>query len=238
MKQNSLTVFLRSTSTLVPCTFWTLIEVLRGEQLTKTLTSSIIRYSPSQGATYNIHGLINLPMMESLLAETFRVRTASIVVHTDREDLQLDEHWVAPENTPTISFSLDLSLNTTAWADTRPRTVEKPLDVYWAERFLVPGRVGSKASQRGQRNDAGVTSFSMDGLDTLNMGYGQSGLLGFEYIKAMHAATLAVLFNEFELQLCDPELVEQGLPPVRAVAFGNLKPLEQIEVRIRKRKST
>jgi hypothetical protein len=130
-----------------------------------------------------------------------------------------------------------MALNADAWAKARPRSVEKPLEQYWAERFLVPNRSGSKANQRGQRNDVGAFSFSMEGLESLNinMNGSQNLLLGHDYVRTMHAATLAVLFGEFDLQLCDPDLFDEVVPPVREMAFGNLKPLEKVAVRIRKR---
>ncbi|KAF2029216.1 putative cytochrome-like protein P450 [Setomelanomma holmii] len=225
-------------STLVSSAFWTLVEVLRRPQLAKGLTASIIWYGPSQDATYNVRDLTDLPLIDSLLAETTRLRSRSIVVRTMREDLELDGHWLAPTGIPAVLLSHDAASNTQAWAEARTRAVDRPLNEYWAERFLTPHRSTTKANQRGQRNDLGAMSFSMEGLETLNIGYGQRRLLGLDYIRAMHAATLAVLFNEFELQLCDPELLDQVLPPLRDLAYGTLKPLEQIEVRIRKRKLT
>ncbi|KAH7068193.1 cytochrome P450 [Paraphoma chrysanthemicola] len=233
-----LSIIHEANSTLVSCTLWTMLEIMRREQLAKQLATSVTRYSPSQGATWNIYDLTNIPIMDSLLAESFRLRTAMVVAHIDHQNLQLDEHWTVPRDTPAILLSQDVALNTKAWAEIRPQTVEKSLDLYWAERYLVPNRAASKASQRGQRNDVGGTAFSMEGLEHLNVGFSQQYLLGHDYFRTMHAATLAILFNEFELQLCDPELFDELLPPGRAVAFGTLKPMEQIEVRIRKRKST
>jgi hypothetical protein len=60
-------------------------------------------------------------------------------------------------------------------------------------------------------------------------------VLGPAYAKAIHAATLAVLLNDFEVQLCDTELFDQDLPPPRSVAFGVIKPMGEVAVRIRKR---
>ena len=222
---------------MVPCVFWTLVELHRRPQFVKALVASIDRYSPSQGATYNIHDITNLPLVDSIFAETVRLRMASIAVHTQGKTLQLDDHWIVPKDTPIVVFSHDISLNSEAWANARSRTVEKPLEEYWAERFLVSGRTESKASQRGQRNDASALSFDMEGLESLNIniGNGQQPVLGHDYMRAVHAASLAVLVNEFEVQLCDPEIFDVVVPPVREMAYGILKPVEKIAVRIRKR---
>jgi hypothetical protein len=68
-----------------------------------------------------------------------------------------------------------------------------------------------------------------------DVGRGQTPLLGIDYFPATHAATMAIFLNEFEFQLCDPDLFDAVLPPAREIAFGILKPLDKVEFRIRKR---
>jgi hypothetical protein len=64
---------------------------------------------------------------------------------------------------------------------------------------------------------------------------GASTWAGSEFAMAMQTATLAVVLNEFEVQLCEPERVEAVIPPVRERSYGAVKPLDKIEVRVRKR---
>ena len=175
--------------------------------------------------------------MDSLLTETTRLRTASLTVHTTSERLEVNDHWTVPKDTPILIFSHDTALDTEAWAKARPHSVDKPLEQYWAERFIIPDRSSSRASQRGQRNDIGPVSFSLEGLESLNISMGdfQQYLLGRAYVREVHAATIAVVLNTFELQPCDSDLFDTVAPPVHEKAFGILKPLEEIAVRIRKR---
>lgn len=217
--------------------FWTLAELLRRPQLAKGLITSLDRYSPSQGAAYNIAAVADMPLVDSLLAETARLRVASVSVHIESKSLAIDDHWTVPQGIPVLMFSHDISLDAEAWTKARSQTTETSLEQYWAERFLITDRSGSKANQRGQRHDTSSRSFSMEGLESLNvnLGNGQSQLLGHGYLRILHAASLAVLLNEFELQICDPDLFDAAVPPVRESAFGNLKPLEKVAVRIRKR---
>nr|GFD58091.1 hypothetical protein [Tanacetum cinerariifolium] len=58
---------------------------------------------------------------------------------------------------------------------------------------------------------------------------------GSRFISALQVATLAVLFAEFDIQLCDTDEVDAVLPAVGEFAFGTVKPLDKIAVRIRKR---
>jgi hypothetical protein len=220
----------------VTAVIWSLVEVLRRPHLAKGLISNVERYSPSHGAAYNIQAIVDSPLIESLLAETSRLRTASIMVHTNDKSLEIDNDWTAPSNTRILIFPHDLSLNTAAWATARPRTIEKPLEEYWAERFLVTDGSRSKASQRGLRNDSGALSFSMDGLESLNLNISRSvtPFLGHEYARSTRAMTLAVLLHKFELQLCDSDLFDAAVPPVRDMAFGTIRPLEKIALRLRK----
>jgi hypothetical protein len=39
------------------------------------------------------------------------------------------------------------------------------------------------------------------------------------------------------VQLCDEDQLDAALPPVNELAFGTVKPLEKIAVRIRKRRT-
>ncbi|KAF2822260.1 putative cytochrome-like protein P450 [Ophiobolus disseminans] len=231
-----LSIMHEANSNTFPRVFWTLVELLRTPQLAKDLATRIDRYRPSQGAAYNISAITDLPLIDSLLAETTRLRVASIVAHIPSQSLKIGDHWLVPRNTPILMFSHDLALDTKAWEKARPSSVEKPLEDYWAERFILPNRSGSKANQRGQRNDASASLFSMEDLEPLNitMGRSQSLLLGKYYVRTLHAATLAILLSEFELQLCDPDLFDAVVPPVRETAFGMVKPLEKVAIRIRK----
>jgi hypothetical protein len=194
-------------------------------------------YKPSHDATYNVQDIAALPSIESVLAETVRIRTATIEVLNNSKELMLDDHWTVPTSSRIITFSHEAALDTSAWADARPQMVEKPLEEYWPERFLVQGKSASRYGAKGQGRSIGATSFSMEGLESVNIALGgaQSPVLGREYRRAVHAATLAVLFSEFEMQLCDAESFDAAIPSGRDAAFGMLRPHDKVDIRIRKR---
>ena len=75
----------------------------------------------------------------------------------------------------------------------------------------------------------------MDGLELWNLTFADNPL-GREYADAIQAATLAVFLTEFELELSDPEVIDAAVPAAREVAYGQVKPLERIAVRIKKRR--
>jgi hypothetical protein len=184
----------------------------------------------SKNATYNIREITDLGIMRSLLAETVRLRTAPIGIHKNDQDLRLSNEWAAPKDKPIVTLWHDVALNTKAWKGARSRTIEKPLEDFWPERFLLQSQKGSRSASSSSQ------SFSMDGLESLNISTSKDhqALLGKEYASMMHAATLAVLLNEFEIQLCEDEYFDAVLPPARELSFGMLKPLDKVALRIKK----
>ena len=133
-----------------------------------------------------------------------------------------------------------MALNGKAWANARPSTVERPLDEFWAERFLISNKHSSKVQdQRKSGNNVDKGRFDAQDLELLAPALGdkQSFGLASDYARAMQAATVAVLLSEFEIQLCDPEVIGAAMPELRESAFGQMRPQEKIAVRIRKRRT-
>ncbi|KAF2126947.1 cytochrome P450 [Dothidotthia symphoricarpi CBS 119687] len=229
-----------SLSNLVPSTLWMIIEILRRPHLANHLTADILKYSPPQIATYDIATITDMPLFRSIHAEIGRLRVASSTVRTSEVDnFQLDDQWTLPKGLSVLLLSHDISMNTKLWAKTRPRTVERPLEEFWAERFLIPDKVGSKHRRvRERKEQVEIGRFDMDGLETLHTTFegGDHFSPGQAFVQAMQAATLAVLFTEFEARLCDPDEVAELMPPILETAYGVMKPLGKIAIQIRKRK--
>lgn len=152
----------------------------------------------------------------------------------------VDSEWTLPKESNAISFSQDYALNTKVWANAPPHAVSKPLEEFWAERFLAPSKDASKAQgQRKGRDSGKETRFDAQNLELLVPAVGDKQAFGLasDYIKAMQAVTLTVLLSEFEMQLCDPDLIDAAMPELRESAFGQVRPKDKIAVRIRKRRT-
>ena len=230
-----LTRSFRANSPLVPSTFWALVEVLRAPALAEHLSAAIARHCPPSSPTYSIPDLVSIPLLASIHTEVKRMRTSTAVVRKcDSSETKLDNHWTLPRGTSALYFSHDVSMNTDKWASARPRAIDKPLEEFWAERFLVPD---GKASRSKRLNGTTSGSFSVEGLEALTavLDEGANAWAGSEFAMAMQTATLAVVLNEFEVQLCEPEWVEAVIPPARELVYGTVRPLDKIEVRVRKR---
>ncbi|RMZ70713.1 cytochrome p450 [Pyrenophora seminiperda CCB06] len=232
-----------SNANFIPSTIWTLIEILRKPHLAEHLTSIITEYrSPNQG-TYDVNGIAALPLMRSLKEEISRLRVAQYMAYTNESsDIVLGQRSVLPKGHTAIAFSQDFALNAKLWTSARPRVVEKPLEEFWAERFLVPdNNRNTKVSSKQQKGKDSIETgkFSMEGLEQLAPAFGNEHAIGLgrEYTEAMQTATLAVLLSEFEFELCDPSATDAAMPALREAAFGTVRPQEAVTVRIRKRKT-
>ncbi|XP_014562251.1 hypothetical protein COCVIDRAFT_11346 [Bipolaris victoriae FI3] len=217
---------------LVPSTIWSLIEVLRNPQLANQM-NDIVSKNPSQMlGTYGVTEIAASPLVKSLYHETSRLRMAQYMIYPAKaHDILLDREYVLPKGRSPIVFSHDVALDNKSWAKARPRTVERPLEEFWGGRFLIP----DKPKKRGGFESG---EFSLEDLDLLAPAFGghQNVGLGSEYAQTIHAATLTVLLNEWEIQLCDPEFTDAVMPTMSDKAFGTVIPLRPVAVRIRKRR--
>jgi hypothetical protein len=218
----------------MPSSFWCVVEALRAPNCARYLRSGIARYYNPQSGNYNIEALLKDPFVESLLAEVERLRIATRTIRTVRGgNLKLDNTWSIPDGISAITFSQDLGLNHAEWTKARPLTTARPLEQFWWERFLVPEH---QPPRRGAKEK--TSRCSLEGLESLLTAFGiePDSKPVRSWAKTIQASTLAILMTEFEMQLCEPDYVEQVLPTVGEVAYGTVKPLDKIAIRIRRRR--
>jgi hypothetical protein len=236
-KTNTLTRRYSASVNVVPSAIWTIVEILRKPQLVQNVTTEVSQHISTGSATRNVGTVSSMPILDSIHQEIGRLRMAQCKTYILEKDVALEERWTLPKGCTAISFSRDIAMNTDAWASARPRTVGRPLQEFWAERFLIPDSQASKARSRQQsRESIEIGKFNMDGLELLVPTIDEQQLaLGGHHARAMQAATLSVLLSEFEMQLCDPQAIDAAINPIRKEAFGAVRPLDRIAVRIRKR---
>lgn len=225
---------------IVPSAIWSIIELTRNPDLAGHVANQVTQQSSSAKTAYRVDEIVSIPIFQSLHEEIRRLRMARCVTYTnDKQEIVLDEHWTLCKGYTAIFFSQDVALNTEAWEKARPQTTKEPLNDFWAQRFLVPDTPSSKARGKQQSKEVfGKGDFSMEGLEILAPVFGdeQHFALGIDYAKSIQAATVSVLLNEFDIQLCDPDATNEAIPTEREVAFGAVRPLDRVAVRIKKRK--
>ncbi|KAF3009741.1 hypothetical protein E8E13_009311 [Curvularia kusanoi] len=226
-----LSIIHTTNSTLHPQTFWTALETLRKSHLTRNLTSLIRQNFSPITHKYDIPALTEEPLVQSLQTEVHRLRTATCTVRINKTaGFPLDKHWSLRNGDMVTMFSHNLSLDRKAWKKAQPEALGRPLEEFWAERFLVADRK-TRSGASNQKCDVGVLGDLITRL-TKNDGYP-----GVKFLDALRMATIAVLFAEFEIQLCDEDEVDAAIPPLGEDAFGTMKPVGKVAVRIRKRRT-
>ncbi|KAI4710123.1 hypothetical protein J4E89_005355 [Alternaria sp. Ai002NY15] len=225
---------------LVPSAIWAMIEILRKPHLADQITAFVSEPQATEAAVSDEDGILARPLFQSFQAEVSRLRFAKYIICTNpTAEVAVDSAWTLRKGCNAVSFSQDLALNTKAWANARPRTVEKPLEEFWAERFVTEKDTSHTQGQRKSRGSMNAARFDAQDLELLVPALGDKQAFGLasDYIKAMQTATMAVLLSEFEIQLCDPDLIDAAMPQLRESAFGQVRPKEKIAVRIRKRRA-
>ncbi|KAJ4370180.1 hypothetical protein N0V86_008916 [Didymella sp. IMI 355093] len=220
---------------LLTSTFWTTIEASRKSHLTRNMTATIAQHFSPITHKYDVLRIVQEPFVKSLQTEVRRLRTAKYVVCTNQTDgFPLDKQWSLPKGATVAMFSHDIALNSDEWKKAQPRALGKPLEEFWAERFVEPeqkSRYKKSAGTETKGADAGDLGELITQLTACNQ------FPGSRFISALQTATLAVLFAEFEIQLSDTDEVDAVLPPVRQLAFGTVMSLDEVAVRIRKRRT-
>lgn len=223
---------------MVPASFWTLIDSVREPSIAKHLVTKVAQHYSSPSGEYDIAGIVKTPLLQSIYQETSRLRLATYFSGKIGHDgFHLDDQWTLRKGSSVVAFSNDVALNTEAWSKARPRTVEQPLEKFWAQRFLVSERTSkTPRAEQSKSSIAETGRFTLEGLEEAGLVFAsdQQHILGPEYLQAIQTATLAVLLTEFELQLCNPEAIDASTPPLLDKAFGRPQLSDRVGVRIRK----
>lgn len=214
--------------------FWAIFETLRNPKLGEQLVASFDQHYETATGALDIPALTSVPLFKSMHTEITRLRTTTGTIRVNESNnFVLDGDWTIHKGTEIRILSQDLALDTSAWTNARPQTVERPLTDFWADRFIVATNNKTKKEKDVIRSGP----FSTEGLDKLLTAFGGGPHLcpGRSLAQVIQCSTLSVLLCEYEIQLSDAEEAELAVPPVPGLAFGTVKPLGPIRMRIRKR---
>ena len=202
-------------------------------------------------ASLDINKLCSQPLLQSIYAETLRLRVALFVTRTpEHEDFSVGG-WTFPSKTVIALSSRTGAMNPNVWnAGTAAKP--HPLQTFWADRFLIypddptsgPRRKGSadEVIQHGESASAEKASetgprFSMDGVTGgwIPYGGGQRMCPGRHFAKQEIIGTLAMLLTHYEIELRVPKNAEPECD-MRFFPFGGLPPTREVPFRMRRRK--
>ena len=244
-------------SNSIPAACWFLLELIRDSSLLSRVRneveSALIPSSDPSELQFDIPKLCSGPLLQSVYAETLRLRVALIVTRTPcRSEYKLGD-WIFPKNELIAISSRDAGLNEEIW-NTGTAEDPHPLDEFWADRFLIyPNDPNSgplkkpTPPQQTEKSSSTVTSpsgedlrespkFSLEGLSGawIPYGGGQRMCPGRHFAKQEMIASFALLCTAYDLEL----LTEPGFKPEVDMTYfpsGGLPPKGKIPFRIRRR---
>ncbi|KAI1382460.1 cytochrome P450 [Hypoxylon crocopeplum] len=232
-------------SNAVPAAIWFLIETIRDIPLKNEIFQRVSSTLLTPGTDIS-HGdshmefdtekLCSDPLLQSVYAETLRLRVAALIV---REAAQRDFSfcgWHIKKNEVLTVSSHTEAMNEDIWGmgqDSNPH----PLDTFWSHRFLVDPEDPNSGPLRDPKLKK-ITNrdpyFSTDGLagTWIPYGGGRSLCPGRHFAKREIMLTTAVFLTAYEFDL-DPSYI----PTVDMghFGFGTMPPKGKIPCRIRRR---
>ncbi|KAF2648309.1 cytochrome P450 [Lophiostoma macrostomum CBS 122681] len=219
---------LAANGNVVPTTFWCIFEALLDPKLRDDLSGVIKQHYNPDTKGYDITQLSSAPHMQSMHAEATRLRNAATFSRfVETESVTLDDRYSVLKDTTVLVMAHHLGLRTESWEEARPGTTEKPLDVFWAQRFLVSENTGDKTKEKFTTSRLGAC--------LLPFGGGSHKCPGRHFAKNIGIAAMAILLDEYEIELQNPESARGATPKVEDMAFGVVKPTRKVAARIRMR---
>lgn len=260
--------------------FWLLYETLRSRTLlhrareamrasialqsTETLTQQPSIITSNASLPFDFPIFSSAPLIQSMYAETLRLRFAGIILRDVKDDVTLGDCSV-PQKTAIAISTYHAHRNQESW---NANTTKKPhsLDEFWAERFLVyPGNSNTPLKSSSKNNNDATPSnmknetitsspssipvaaklnenskaspqFSTKGLAGawIPYGGGQNMCPGRHFAKQEVLVTFASILTSFDVQLID------DLPPKvdwSGFGLGMLAPAGKgIRFRIKRRR--
>ncbi|CAL8582324.1 hypothetical protein XPA_007991 [Xanthoria parietina] len=247
-------------SNSVPAATWFLYEVLRDPQLqsrVRTIITPAASEVPPEKEpnktvlTFDTPKLCSDPLLQSLYAETLRLRVAVLVVREPARDNFSFRGWHIKRSEILSISTRTEAMNQDVWS-TGSDEDPHPLDTMWADRFIVDPknpnsgplrlskhRRGKATVPGGEANGHAVARkpyFSMDGLSASWIPYGGGTSLcpGRHFAKQEIITTAAILLTAYDFELVDMEGKDPPQVDMSCFGFGTMPPNKAIPFRIRR----
>lgn len=237
------TSYLSANSNSVPAAIWFLIETLRDDCLKKEvcqrissayLIPKVSEKHESQQPAFDTEKLCNDPLLQSVYAETLRLRVAALIVReAAHRDFSFCGWHIKKGEVLTVSSHTE-AMNGDVWGvgkDPSSHSVDK----FWSHRFLVNSadpHSGPLLNQKAKKAASRELSFSTDGLagTWIPYGGGRSLCPGRHFAKREIMLTTAAFLTAYEIDL-DPN----HIPSVNMshFGFGTMPPKGKLSCRIR-----
>ena len=239
----------------IPAATWFLFEIMSDPQLQSRLREELqpallSPVAPAKVPTYNVEKLCSGPLLQSIYAETLRLRVSVVVGRMAQHDLKFRGWDIRKGETVSVS-NLTEAMDDTIW-NTGSESDPHPLDTFWADRFLIypndpasgplkhpriskPGQSDQKMDEGPHLGNRGVPRFSLEGLTNSWIPYSGGPRLcpGRHFAKQEMISAAAIMMAAFDIEL----LENRQRPTVddKYFGFGTMPPNNKIPCRMKRR---
>ncbi|RYO97476.1 hypothetical protein DL763_002744 [Monosporascus cannonballus] len=243
---DDLALLVAANANAVMCSAWFILETLREPGLIPKLLAEI-ENARKLGSTshLDIDVLCSQPLLQSMYAETLRLRIGLMINRTSQYHEVRIGPWKFPPNRPIAISNIAAATNPRLWGD---RDGERSLNEFWAERFfLYPNdkRSGPWSAQRRaelgvdekiEKGEINKPTFTMDGMSGGWIPYGAGEFMcpGRHLAKQEMVGSFAVFLDNYDVEVLLPDgWVPE--PDMRYFGTGALPPKKTVPFRIRRR---
>lgn len=227
---------------------WTIIEVFRDKSLLSRIRAELAAAGfRGISSRHDINTLLSIPLLQSVYAETLRLRVEVQTIFTsDQEDICINE-WRFPKNSLIIVPAGAAHRDSSFW---NTKNGEHPVDQFWADRFLaypndpqngsrrVTGANSSGFSEKASQpaNDHGKPKFVSSGLANSYMPYGIGERMcpGRGFARCEIIAFCALMVDRYDMEILSTEKDFELNPSFYGI--GTQRPLRSIPFRVQKRR--
>ncbi|KAL9128893.1 MAG: hypothetical protein Q9217_002515 [Psora testacea] len=236
-----------ATTNLVPSAMWSTLETFKDPSLLARVRAEIKACcccnptALSEGRFDSQLTIQALPLMQSIYAETLRLRVRAYAArYTDREQIRLNE-WIFPKESILLVSTTPAHIDQTFW---NTKGGAHPVDRFWSDRFLVypndplsgPLAEPMKQPTTPSPSDATAPKFSLAGTNGSWFPYGGGPrvCVGRAFSKRAIIAACAIMVIMFDIEILAEEKDLQMDP--KFYGLGGQQPMGKVPFRIRRRK--
>ncbi|KAH7320698.1 cytochrome P450 [Stachybotrys elegans] len=233
-----------------PAASWFLLEVLQDHQLKEEIEGQLLQghFASVESSSLTDQEIVCIdpaklmadPLLQSVYAETLRLRVAVLVV---REAVRGDFSfcgWQIKKNEVLTISSRTEAMDQTTWGTGGPDE-PYPLHKFWPRRFLVdpadsnsgPLNIQKRAKKSSAAEGSSGPYFSMDGLagSWIPYGGGRSLCPGRHFAKRKMIITTAVVLSLYDVELTG----SSPMVDLNHFGFGTMPPKYKVAARMRRR---
>ena len=242
---------------VIPATLWTLLGILRSQNLTERVQAEMGECFDEEKNAFNVSALCSKPLLGGIHLESLRFCTAATSARNPVIDNFKLCGWKIPRDALMLSISWFGAHDAKFWNTGRSLPngkSEHPLDTYWAERFLEypddptsgpvrkPEALYRSAAKRLERTPEDDKTAKPISHTAALQGYfypyggGTRICPGRHLAKQEMLGAVAVMMHEFEIELVDPAAASKAGPDLSVFPTGALGPDRKVAVRMRRRR--